>query len=125
MNQHKLCFQGTNNGNPILGKTACVALNLLSRVDKLHDVQVWKTQEFAPKKHLVNKHIFDGISTIKVDTTIHVDPHVTPDPLRRIPHATESEVKKELDRMVKIGVIARHIEPTPWVNSITIVKKPQ
>ena len=26
--------------------------------------------------------------------------------------------------MVKLGVIVQQIEPTPWVNSITMVKKP-
>ena len=64
-------------------------------------MEIRKTQDFAPK--MVNKY-----KHVKVDATIHVDPHVTPviNPPRHIAHAIESEVKNELDCTLKIGVVA-------------------
>ena len=77
---------------------------------------------------MVNKYktVFNGIGTIKVNAKIHIDPTVNPviDPPRRIPHAIENDVKQELERMVNIGVIVPQSDPTPWVSSITIVRKP-
>ena len=57
---------------------------------------------------------------------IHSNNNVQPiiDPPRRVPHAIAKEAKNELDRMVKIGVIVPQHEPTPWVSSITVVRKP-
>ena len=78
---------------------------------------------------LVNKFdgIFKGLGTIKVNAKIYINDKISPviDPPRRIPHAVANEVKDELDRMVKIGVIVPQNEPTPWVNSITVVRKPE
>ena len=126
INNHKLRFQITDAGSPILGKDACVTLKLITRIDAINTKADWTTMEYAKK--LVNNYenVFNGLGTIKVNATIHVDPNVTPviDPPRRIPHAIEQDVKKELDRMLKLGVIVYQDEPTPWVNSITIVKKP-
>ena len=80
------------------------------------------------KKRVTNYDtVFHGLGTVKVNATIHTNPSVTPviNPPQRIPHAIENEVRKELERMTELGVIVRQEEPTPWVNSVTIVKNPQ
>ena len=43
---------------------------------------------------------------------------------RRVPFATLSKINDELDRMEKLNVIKKVEKPTPWVNSMTIVHKP-
>ena len=72
------------------------------------------------------KDVFHGLGLINSNAVIHTDPNIVPvvDPPRRIPFAIQNEVKKEIDRMLEIGVIKVQNEPTDWVNSITIVRKP-
>ena len=45
-------------------------------------------------------------------------------PMRKIAFAILPAVKKELERMESLGVIAKVDEPTPWVNSMVVVKQP-
>lgn len=42
---------------------------------------------------------------------------------RRVPAPLRAGLKKELDRMMQLGVIRKVEEPTDWVNSITCTKK--
>ena len=122
INGHKLCFQVVAEGSPILGIDACVTLNLITRVDTICTIEATEAEKLV--KHY--NDIFHGLGHIKSNAIIHVDPNVTPtiDPPRRIPHAVIDEVRAELDKMLKMGVIKKQDEPTPWVSSITIVRKP-
>ena len=43
---------------------------------------------------------------------------------RKIPLTIVDEVKNELDRMVRLGVIAKVETPTDWVNSMVVVQRP-
>ena len=45
-------------------------------------------------------------------------------PVRRIPVTIKGNLKAELDRLEKLGVLGRIDEPTEWVSSLVIVKKP-
>ena len=71
-------------------------------------------------------NIFTGLGCIKRKCHIHTDPKVRPviDPTRRISYAMCNQVKAEIDKMEEQGVIVKQHDPTPWVNSITIVRKP-
>ena len=42
---------------------------------------------------------------------------------RRVPAPLKDCLKKELDRMIMLGVIKKVNEPTDWVNSTVITKK--
>ena len=61
-----------------------------------------------------------GEYDIKTDPSI---PHVQH---RRwkVPIEHKAEIKKELNEMVRQGIIAKQKEPTPWVSSLTYPKKP-
>ena len=41
-------------------------------------------------------------------------------PPRRVPTALKTQLKEELDKYVKLGVLAQVEEPTPWVSSLAI-----
>ena len=43
---------------------------------------------------------------------------------RKLAFSIHTEVKEELDRMQKLGVITKVDEPTEWVNSMVVVKQP-
>ena len=44
-------------------------------------------------------------------------------PPRRVPTALKTQLKEELDKYVKLGVLAQVEEPTPWVSSLAIATK--
>ena len=124
-----LRFHVTTRGGPILGLDACLELKIIERIDMLDEDEAQEDMSISTDAdNLVNTYadVFKGLGTIMVNAHIHVDKTVTPvvDPPRRIPHAIEKKVKEELEKMIKLGVIAEQVEPTPWVSSITIVKKP-
>ena len=54
-----------------------------------------------------------------------IDNSVTPtvNPPRRIPIALKEKVSNELQRMLKMNIIAHIEEPTDWVNSMVVVEK--
>lgn len=67
--------------------------------------------------------VFKGLGKIKMQAKIYVDSEVKPciETPCRISHTIESRVKDKLDHMLKLNVIVDVTEPTPWMNSITIV----
>ena len=124
----QLLFQVVPNGHPIIGKEACVALGLIIRVDDIEQVMGECTENKATTAdNLVSEYpdVFSGLGLIKSNAHIHVCDQIEPciDPPRRIPYAIQAKVRAEIDRMLALGVIVEQNEPTPWVNSITIVKK--
>ena len=118
---HDVKFQVIEEGDPILGRDTCEKLNLIQRINSL-------TAKHEQGNNLMEeyKDVFSGLGCISKNYHLFTNPNVEPsvDPPRRIPYAIRDQVKEELDRMVDTGVIVRHYEPTPWVNSMTIVKKP-
>ena len=105
INGYNLCFQITQSGSPILGKNACVTLNLIARIDEISTSAATENNTHE----LVNTYsdVFKGLGLIKANAQIHIDHNVPPiaDPPCRIPHAIENDVKKELDWMERLGVI--------------------
>ena len=57
---------------------------------------------------------------------IVLDPTVPPviDTSRNVPHKLREEPKQELNRMTELGVIEPVSEPTDWVSSLVIARKP-
>ena len=45
-------------------------------------------------------------------------------PPRKVPIAIKPQLKEELERLHKLGILAPVTEPTPWVSSMVVVKKP-
>ena len=69
---------------------------------------------------------FSGeLGTLKGKVHLRVDENVTPVqcPPRRVPVALKEPLRKELDRMVKLGVLAPVEDTTPWCSQISIQTK--
>ena len=69
---------------------------------------------------------FDRIGDMSGKYDIKTDPHVPPVQHRRrkVPIEHKAEIKKELNEMVCQGIIVKQTELTPWVSSLTYLKKP-
>ena len=121
VNGCELEFQVVEGGDAILGRESCEKLGYVRRIHAI-------TETDQKTKALVDgyKDVFSGLGVILSQYHIEVDPNIQPciDPPRRVAHALTSQVKSELSRMEEMGVIKRQYEPTPWVNSMTIVRKP-
>ena len=67
---------------------------------------------------------FGDIGTLPQTHHIELKPDVTPViPPRRIPYALKPQLREELTRMGKLGIIEKVTEPTDWVSSLVIVHK--
>lgn len=95
---------------PILGRESCVKLNLIKRIEQLQ----------------VNDEIFEGLGCLK-DFSYKLEFKEKPEfeicPARPVPHAIKADVKKEIDNMVKWGVIEKVEEPTPAVCNMVISRR--
>ncbi|XP_014663439.1 PREDICTED: uncharacterized protein K02A2.6-like [Priapulus caudatus] len=86
-----------------------------------------ETPHMTAKEDLVRMYPdrFEGIGHFKGTFHITVDPSVPPvvHAPRRCPIHLRDELKKELDGMVKSGVITKVTEPTDWVSSLAYSRK--
>ena len=73
--------------------------------------------------------LFSGVGTIK-NAMVHLDVKPGAVPVvcaqHHVPHAVQSELKEEPDRMLKLGVIRKLYinEASDWVHALVIVIKP-
>ena len=101
----------------LLGRPAIRGLNLLKRVDS-----VKKEQSFLDKF----SSVFKGLGKLKGDYTIKIQDNAKPFAVttpRRIPIPLLEPVRKELDRMEKMGVISPIQELTDWCAGMVPVRK--
>lgn len=118
---YKLDFHIVNKKvKSILGLEDSMRLKLLylsPEVDELSGAM----SEFEEYKTLFD----DGLGKLPVTYKMTVDPKITPviKAARRIPIAMKPLVIKELDRMEKLGVISKVVEPTNWVSNMVAAKK--
>ena len=69
--------------------------------------------------------IFEGIDRFPGPPYhIQVDPNITPKqtPCRLVPVHLKEAFKKEVDKMLKAGIIKPVQETTPWINSFMLVE---
>ena len=88
---------------------ACVTLGLIARIDDVHLQPTQTTQNDENESQKMVSHfndVFSGLGLNKSNATIHVDKNVTPviDPPHKIPFAIQDQVRKELDRMIELGL---------------------
>ncbi|XP_052792117.1 uncharacterized protein LOC128226273 [Mya arenaria] len=70
--------------------------------------------------------LFQGLGCLPREVKIEIDKSAKPvvHPPRKVPIMLKDKVKAELLKMERLGVIVRQKEPTPWVNSMVTVTKP-
>ena len=103
---------------PLVGRPAISSLNLVARVTLIQGDQEAITKRFP--------ELFEGLGQMTGEYHIKLQPHTTPFSLttpRRIAIPLRPRVKEELQRMEKLGVIAKVQQATDWCAGIFVVPK--
>ena len=109
---------------PLLGLADSLSLNLIQLHSEVHEVDT--VDAFRAALLDEYKDLFKGdLRNLPVIYKMRLNPDATPviRPPRKVPIAMEESVKRELDRMVKIGAITPVSEPTKWVSQMVAAKK--
>ena len=80
------------------------------------------------KESLIAKFpdVFNGTGKLHDSYQLEIEADAIPvvHPPRKVPIAIKPQLKEELELLHKLGILAPVTEPTPWVSSIAVVKKP-
>ncbi|XP_062603460.1 uncharacterized protein K02A2.6-like [Saccostrea cucullata] len=128
---HAIEFYVVNRNAPnILGAETCCKLDLLRCMNSIScKLGSNKDKHQSSGKDILSEpqyaELFEGLGCLPGQYSIKFDPSITPTihPPRKIPISLKDKVHQELQRMEQLGVIERQTEPTPWVNSMTVVNK--
>ena len=122
---HNLQFHFINKPvTPLLGLMSSLSFNFIQLHSEVHEVDTPDTFRAAMLGEY--QDLFQGdLGNIPIVYKMKLDANVTPviRPSHRIPLAMEESVKRELERMVKIGAIIPVFEPTGWVSQMVATKK--
>ncbi|KAG0720418.1 hypothetical protein GWK47_048557 [Chionoecetes opilio] len=140
--QHGSCecvtkFYVVETDSPIiLGLPTCEQLGVVTI--HTHDAKNPAPHKMAAVTHQLNEPIrtteylrqlypdcFEGLGQFNGTAHIELDPSVRPvvHAPRKCPIHLRKDLEKELDRMLKLGVIAKMDEPTEWVSSLVVARK--
>ncbi|XP_048579022.1 uncharacterized protein K02A2.6-like [Nematostella vectensis] len=80
------------------------------------------------KQHVLHdyKDVFSGLGRLPGTYHIETDPTMKPKQkiLRRVPIPVQDELKKKIEDLEEMGVIAKVTTPTPWIRSMVVVRQP-
>ena len=113
------------NYTPLIGPRASQQMNLVTvHQENIQKVTIQNltlnqvTEEFGD--------VFKGQGCMEGKLHLEIDGTVTPviNPPCRVPFALKDKLKSELDRLEGLQMIWKVKEPTEWVSSLIVVKKP-
>jgi hypothetical protein len=106
--------------SPLLGLETCCKLGLISR--SVNSLTI-ETDNIVVKDYQI---MFDGnLGTIPGEIKLELSSNYEAkiEPPRRVPFALMEPLKNELDRMEKLGIVAKVNEPTEWVHGMVLINK--
>ncbi|XP_067936818.1 uncharacterized protein [Watersipora subatra] len=107
----------------VLGGETCVNLGLLAKLNQIYST----TSKTDSNNHLKDySDVFDGLGCIEAEYSIKINTIYTPvvHAPRVIPEPVQDKVIEELRQIESQSIIVKVTEPTDWVNSLVLVKKP-
>ncbi|CAI6376903.1 unnamed protein product [Macrosiphum euphorbiae] len=119
-------FFVVNNENcvPILGLNSCVELKLINRVD----ICQLNPDKFNLECEIYKKFkdIFHGVGNFKQNYNLELKSDAKPvtHAPRKFAISLLDQLKNELNKLEKMGIIKKVNVPTEWVNSMVVIKKP-
>lgn len=133
--QHNLVFVIVPEGHEsLLGDKASEDLGLVRRIYQINSESVTVDTQYKEPNYthcditdIITKYpaVFKRHGTLPYTYRIQLKRDAKPVVYapQRVPAPLRADLKKELDRMIHLGVIERVEEPTDWVNSITCDRK--
>lgn len=114
--------------NPILGVSAIQAIKLIT-VNKENfvaqiagecDITEPITKDFLQRQYPT---LSEGLGQLEGE--LHLDATLQPTkiPTRKVPISLRTDLKNELDRLQKLGVITPVSTPTDWISSMVVARK--
>lgn len=114
---------------PLLGSETIQFMDLIQvRFENILSLE--DNQKTIPltNEQLVTQYadVFTGTGKLQGPYYLQIDPDATPviHPPGKVPLALKTDLKKELDRLESLEILTPVTEPTQWVSSMVIVKKP-
>lgn len=128
--QHTLnCIVVQLKAHPLMCLKTCEELGIVKVLscDQENIMAVTKKNGLT-EKDILEKYsdVFTGLGTLEGEYRIVLDPEVQPviHAARKVPVSLREELKTKLAELEQQGVIARVTQPTEWVSSMMLVKKP-
>lgn len=113
---------------PILGSKASQALKLITvENENILELSMKKTEALTREKVCSKfQDVFTGLGLLEGDYHLQLDPNAKPviHAPRKVPLAIKKDLENELERLVKLRILAKVTEPTPWVSSLVVARKP-
>jgi hypothetical protein len=122
----KIHFEIVENIVPVslLSGKATRALHLI----KFDEACIFNVSTDESKADIMSeyKDVFTGLGTLPGEYHIQMDATVPPvqNCPRRVPLPLRAEVKKKIDDLEAQHMLAKVIQPTPWISNMVVVKKP-
>ena len=102
--------------NTLLGLPSCVKMGIIQQAS-----------EISERDELIETYsdVFEGLGLLPGKHTIHLKNDVCPviHSARKVPHRLREQLKAELDKMERDGIIQRVTAPTDWVSPLVLVMK--
>lgn len=107
----------------LLSGNACQALKLIKFNENIFHISASPTREQIVQEF---NDVFEGLGKLPGEYHIETDTNVKPvqNNPRRVPIPLKEELKKKIEELEKLGIIAKVSEPTQWISSMVAVKTP-
>ena len=115
---------------PLLSRNASSSLNLIQKVNEIDSKEKpFDSVAENTKLHILEKYpkLFEGLGELHGEYIILIKPNAKPYALhvpRKVPLPLLDKTKKELDKMLDMGVISRAEGHTSWCAPMVVTPKP-
>ena len=109
---------------PLLGSEIIQQMDLIQvRFKNILSLVASPHKETLTKEKIADQFpdVFQGTGKLSEPYRLQIDPSAKP---RKVPLALKTALKEELDRLECLQILTPVSEPTPWMSSMVILKKP-
>ena len=115
---------------PLLSRNASSSLNLIQKVNEIDSKKKpFNSVAESAKLHILDQYpkLSEGLGELHGEYKILIKPNAKPYALsvpRKVPLPLLNKTKKELDKMLDMGVISRAEGHTSWCAPMVVIPKP-
>ena len=126
---HDLHFKIVDTSQmPIIGRKSAMKMGLIKVNVDQPPADFNPVKQHTSSEDILNRYpdVFDGLGELPGEFNMQYDKTVPPvkNQPRRVAVAIKQELKQKLDELEKKKIIAKVTEPTDWMSSLLVVKKP-